>query len=67
MGEEFVQRPAERYLKYKKLHHCPKHGDEVKPEDCELCQFEASEEEFDSRAAEKERQADLTSDGDAEQ
>lgn len=35
--EEFTQIPSERYLKYKKLHHCPKHGGEVKPEDCELC------------------------------
>lgn len=35
--EEFVQRPSERYLKYKKLHHCPKHDGEAKPEDCELC------------------------------
>ena len=35
--KEFVQRPSERYLKYKKKHHCPKHGGEAKPKDCELC------------------------------
>ncbi len=38
--EEFVQKPSERFLKYKKLHHCSKHGGEAKPEDCELCAAE---------------------------
>jgi len=39
MGDEFVQRPSDRYLKYKEKHHCEKHGGKVKPEDCELCQY----------------------------